>query len=297
MNILVIGSKGFIGTHLYDYFKFKENIVCYGCDIKEDNFDKNYFKLFDIKIDFEILFSSNQFDVCINCSGAANVQDSLIHTLNDFELNVFNVILILDTIKKYNPDCKFINLSSAAVYGNPSFLPMIESSKIQPVSPYGIHKSISELLCFEYYKYFGIKTISLRIFSAYGPGLKKQIFWDWYCKSLKSDIVLLLGNGSESRDYIFIDDLVSVIDLAIFNAEFMGNSFNVANGNEIFIKEIAEIFFNYLKKDYLFIDDSNLSDPLNWCANIEEIQKWGYIQKVSINSGIINYIEWARGLN
>jgi dTDP-glucose 4,6-dehydratase/UDP-glucose 4-epimerase len=66
MNILVIGSKGFIGTHLYEYFKFKENIVCYGCDIKEDNFDKNYFKLFDIKIDFEILLSSNQFDVCIN---------------------------------------------------------------------------------------------------------------------------------------------------------------------------------------------------------------------------------------
>ena len=295
MNILVIGSKGFVGGHVYSYFK---NISsCFGCDIIPDDFDHNYILITDFKSDIQDLFLSHNFDICINCSGSANVHDSLIHTVRDFELNVFNVILILDVIKQKQPNCKYINLSSAAIYGNPINLPIKSTTQVDPVSPYGLHKLMSEQLCFEYFSYFGIPTISLRVFSAFGPGLKKQIFWDWFCKSQKQEIVSLNGNGNESRDYIYIEDLVTVIDLTINFSLFDGSCINVANGNEIFIKDIADIYFKKLNKEYYFNGNTNSVDPLNWRADIEIIKRWGYKPHTSIQDGLIKYIEWAKELN
>ena len=106
--------------------------------------------------------------------------------LFDFNLNVFNVFKILEAIKLFNDKCKFVNLSSAAVYGNPDILPIIETSTILPISPYGFHKSISETIVKEYYSVYKIQSISLRVFSVYGEYLKKQLFWDLYNKILNS---------------------------------------------------------------------------------------------------------------
>lgn len=296
MNILIIGSKGFIGSHLLKYLSQQQNIVCYGCDIIKDS-SSNYFYITNFKYDFNKLLELIKFDYCINCSGSANVKDSFVNTLNDFDLNVSNVILILDSLKHNLPLCKFINLSSAAVYGNPKGLPILVSDKENPISPYGMHKYLSEKLCFEYYKAFQIPTLSLRIFSAYGPGLKKQIFWDWYCKAINNELILLNGTGNESRDYIFIDDLVKIIHLVIINGKFNGSCINVGNGSEIFIKDIAKIFFTILNRTFEFTGNRNEADPINWFAEISQLKQWGYVQKISISNGIAKYIEWARELN
>ena len=99
---------------------------------------------------------------------------------------------ILVAIRDRNSSCKFINFSSAAVYGNPKFLPITENSVCKPLFPYGFHKLQSELLLTEYYNFFGLKTCSLRVFSAYGPLLKKQLFWDLYQKAIQNDTISLL---------------------------------------------------------------------------------------------------------
>ena len=181
MNILVIGSKGFIGSHMLQYFKEKEHMV-FGCDVVVDYTQENYFLIDAVNANFKEIFDSNTFDVCINCSGAASVPDSIIHPMRDFELNVNNVFKLLDAIRKQQPSCKFINLSSAAVYGNPAVLPVKEDAALLPVSPYGLHKQMAESVLREFYTQFNISTLSLRIFSVYGPGLQKQLFWDLYRK-------------------------------------------------------------------------------------------------------------------
>lgn len=296
MNILIIGSKGFIGSHLLKYLSQQQNIVCYGCDIIKDS-SLNYFYISNFKYDLNKLLELYKFDYCINCSGSANVKDSFVNTLSDFDLNVSNVILILDSIKHNLPFCKFINLSSAAVYGNPKRLPILVSDKENPISPYGMHKYFSEKLCLEYYKAFQIPTLSLRIFSAYGPGLKKQIFWDWYCKAINNEMIFLNGTGNESRDYIFIDDLVKIIHLVIIKGNFNGSCINVGNGSENFIKDIAKIFFTIFNRRFEFTGNRNEADPINWCAEISQIKQWGYKQQISISNGIAKYIEWAKELN
>jgi UDP-glucose 4-epimerase len=175
MNILVIGSKGFIGSHVLHYFKEQEHVV-FGCDVVVDYTQENYFLIDTANADFQELFETTPFDVCINCSGAASVPDSIIHPQRDFELNVNNVFKLLDAIRKQQPSCKFINLSSAAVYGNPAVLPVKEDAALLPVSPYGLHKQMAESVLREFYTQFNISTLSLRIFSVYGPGLQKTTF-------------------------------------------------------------------------------------------------------------------------
>ena len=81
--------------------------------------------------DFYIFFKQKQFDVCINCSGAASVPESVINPISDFHLNVVNVFKILDAIREYNPECKFLNLSSASVYGKPEKLPINEGLEFE----------------------------------------------------------------------------------------------------------------------------------------------------------------------
>lgn len=296
MKILVVGSRGFIGSHCVDYFA-KEHDV-WGCDIVIDYNIPRYIVINSEDSDFASMFENLQFDVCINCSGAANVPFSLENPYFDYRLNTQNVIKILEAIRKHAPLCKFITMSSAAVYGNPESLPIMESAKLMPVSPYGYHKVMAEEVCKEYSRFWGLKTCCLRIFSAFGPRLKKQLFWDMYNKFTKQDSITLWGTGKESRDFIYVSDIVRIIELAIDHSKFDGEGVNVANGKQENIESVANAFVKLLEstKHVTFNNEVRKGDPLNWEANIDTIKSWGYKQKVSLEEGINNYILWVKDL-
>ena len=218
MKILIVGSKGFIGSHAVAYFKQAHEV--WECDVVTDYANKNYFLIDATNAHFESIFKKHNFNACINCSGAASVPDSIANPQSDFEKNVGLVSKLLQAIKLYQPSCKFINLSSAAVYGNPEVLPVTVNQTLNPISPYGYHKKMAEELCELYYSQFKIPTASLRIFSAYGPGLQKQLFWDLYQKHTSKKPIVLYGTGQESRDFIFIDDVIQAIALVLEKASF-----------------------------------------------------------------------------
>lgn len=292
MKILIIGSKGFIGSHAIKYFRSK-GYETYGCDVVVDYEDEQYFSIDITQPFFQEPFETINFDVCLNCSGAASVPLSIQNPLRDFQLNTSNVFLLLNTIKEYCPLCKFINLSSAAVYGNPISLPINETHDIKPVSPYGEHKRMAEEICREFYIYFGIKSCNLRIFSAYGEGLKKQLFWDLY-KKAKDPQINLFGTGEETRDFIYISDLLLAIDLVINNAPFKGESINVANGAQSKIKDIVSLFYNLMhyQGKINFLGENREGDPLNWEADISLLKKMGYTNSVNLKDGLTKYIKW-----
>lgn len=296
MRILVIGSKGFIGSHCVDYFK--PNNEVWECDVIADYNNKNYIWIDSVDSDFLEIFQNHEFDVCINCSGAANVPFSLEKPYNDFKLNTLNVFKLLEAIRLYNTDCKFVTMSSAAVYGNPESLPIVTSQKNAPVSPYGYHKVYAERICEEYSRFWGIKTCCVRIFSAYGPGLKKQLFWDMYNKFCNNDVIELWGTGKESRDFIYISDLIRAVDLVISNCDFAGNKVNLANGSQTTIREVADTFVKVLNtdKEIRFNGAERKGDPINWEADISELKRYGYIQKITLEEGIRNYIDWLENV-
>ncbi len=295
MKTVVIGSKGFIGQHLVNYFKGLGHEV-WGADVVVDYAETDHYFLMDASnSDFNNIFQNVKYDLCVNCSGAASVPDSINNPMRDYYLNTVNVFNILSAINKYQKECRFINLGSAAVYGNPKQLPINESAQIKPLSPYGIHKFQAEQICEEFHCFFGLKTCSLRIFSVYGLGLKKQLFWDLFKKAKKEDKIELFGSGNESRDFIHINDLVKAIDLVFKNSSFEADIINLANGKEILIKDAVSTFFSFFEKriNYNFSGSSRKGDPLNWKADISRLKSFSYSPSVDIEDGLKDYFNWV----
>lgn len=298
MKLIVIGSKGFIGSHVMDFYTQQAGVQVWGCDVVTDYAAGNYFQIDATNADFELPFEEHQYDVCINCSGAASVPDSFQHTSRDFALNVLNVQRILESIRKHQKHCRFLNLSSAAVYGNPASLPVSEDMPLHPLSPYGWHKLYAEQLGSEYHRFFNIPTSSVRIFSAYGPGLKKQLFWDWHKKIKETGELHLLGTGRESRDFIFVTDVVRAIHQVTLRGSFAGEAINVGNGTEISIAGALEVFRQAYQSDFRFTFShvTREGDPLNWAADTKKLKSLGYVQACSLEEGLKQYISWLRKL-
>lgn len=298
MKILIIGSKGFIGSHLVNFFSRAEHDV-WACDVVVDYVNSKYFQVDATNADYLKLFEEQKFDVCVNCSGAASVPESLIHPLRDFILNTSHVFSMLNAIHRHNKDCKYINLSSAAVYGNPIQLPIVEVAKLDPISPYGKHKLMAEMICREFYTDFNIQTCSLRIFSAYGNGLRKQLFWDLAQKMSKTNKLDLFGSGNETRDFIHVEDIARVLDLVIKQSKFEGECINVANGIEVSIKDVVSSFSQEFEWEgmIVFLGNERAGDPINWCADVSVIRSMGYTPSVTLENGLNQYSKWYKENN
>ncbi len=291
--MLIIGSEGFIGSHCKNFFKKKDfEVHCADIILKTDS---KYFFINPESANYNSIFSQHNFDVCINASGAANVQFSFNQPYTDFFLNTVNVYSILESIRVHNASCAFINLSSAAVYGNPEILPISEKTHVKPTSPYGLHKVYSEQICKEFHDFFGLRTLSLRIFSAYGPGLRKQLFWDLYQKSKHSnDSIIVYGTGKETRDFIYIDDLIHAIDCVVMKNSFSGDVINVASGTSTTIKEVATAFLKLYKPEISlhFSGEEKKGDPLYWNAEIATLKSYGFKNNYSMEKGITETVHW-----
>lgn len=293
MKILIVGSKGFIGSHAVDFFSKNQEV--WGADIVNGD-ETNYFTLEKLNTDFESIFEHNQFDACINASGNGSVPISINLPVFDFELNVLNTIKILDAIRKHNPACKYLNLSSAAVYGNPETLPIVENVDLKPLSPYGWHKLYAEQVCKEYFYMYNLQTINLRLFSVYGENLRKQLFWDIFQKSLRSTNIELFGTGMETRDFIYISDLLEAVNCVLKFGLFNGESVNIASGVETTIQRAATIFCKALnnKLTLNFNKIVKPGDPLNWKADISLVKSFGFEPNVSVEKGMNNIAKWLK---
>ncbi len=294
MKILIIGIKGFIGTNCLQYFSERSHHV-YGCDIVPAA-GQDYYLLDPANSDFDIVFKKVLPDVCINASGSADVGFSIKHPEVDHRLNVENVGKMLEAIRKYSPECRFLNFSSAAVYGSPRSLPVSESAPLNPLSPYGHNKLKSEMLLREYHNVHGLQTFSMRVFSAYGTGLRKQLFWDIYRKALAGKTIRLFGTGDESRDFIFISDLVAAIDCILRKGSFNGGAINVSSGVETKIGDAARAFLSAIGNDFVleFTGEEKPGDPKNWKADISLLKQMDFTPFVTFEEGIKKYAAWVK---
>jgi UDP-glucose 4-epimerase len=296
MKVLIVGCEGFIGNNILNFLQ-KNNYEVLGCDLLDiKNSSYPYYKIDRFNPSYFTIIKESQPDVVINAAGSGLVSLSITNPLGDFQANTIDTFNLLEAIRLNTHSCKYLNFSSAAVYGNTSKIPVSEDDSIQPISPYGWHKYYSELICKEYFQLHHIKTLSVRPFSVYGPGLKKQLFWDMYQKTQNSKEITLFGTGKESRDFIFIEDFVKVIGIIFEKADFDGGVINIANGEETTIAEAASIFYSNLPFNGVFSFNGAIKegDPVNWRADIRKLSAMGYSSSFSFEEGITQYIQWLK---
>ncbi len=298
-KVLVTGASGFIGSRIANYFK-EQGFNVLGWDVNEATGKCSVIRI-DMANGSMVIDSLEDFrpDIIIHCAGQADVSKSVKAPEIDFYSNVIVTHTLLFAMHKLEMNnTRFVFLSSAGVYGNPKTLPIFEEMPVNPLSPYALHKVICEEICKYFVNNYQMDIKIARIFSAYGAGLKKQIFWDMFMKSLNGSLPLF-GTGNESRDYIHINDVVKAIFLiATSSSDYL--FFNVANGEELSIKTVAETFVKCIGLNNNIISFNNINregDPLNWRADISKLNSLGYSKSVNIESGLLDYVNWCKEIN
>lgn len=301
--VLVTGGSGFLGGELINsLLEDNVNVVAISrnriiCDSRCNV----------VRSDLKRIHLINElrtynFYACFHFAASSSVPRSWVDPVDDLENGLPGTVSLIHYLSQFYPKCRLIVSSSAAIYGNPTNLPITEEAAIKPISPYGIHKAAIELLCEKYSQLYDLSITIIRIFSAYGSGLRKQLLWDTVNK-LKmatesgAKTIEMFGTGHETRDFIHKKDVASAA-LSILNRSGMErfSIYNVASGQEVTIQSLVESICSLWYNDIspVFIGKKIPGDPNRWVADIAKLSSIGFKPQIGIREGLIEYVEWAK---
>ena len=173
---------------------------------------------------------------------------------------------------------------------------MCENNLLKPVSPYGVTKLAAEHLCYLYWKNYNVPTISLRYFTVYGPRQRPDMAINKFVTALfNRNEIILYGNGNQTRDFTFIDDILSAIVLSA-ESNCLGEVFNVGGGSTISINElINRRKYHSGFKAKIKYKKNQKGDIKDTWADLSKIKdNLGWEPKTDINKGLKKYIKWFK---
>ena len=222
---------------------------------------------------------------------------------NDYKINMVGTLNLLESIRSLNADIHLIYASTAAVYGEPTVIPINEKHTNEPLSPYGVSKLAGEKYCLAYFKEFNVRSTILRIFNTYGPRQPRYVMYDQIKNMINKDeiknIFNVLGTGKQIRDYAYVSDTVNAFyQCMIHPKKSVGRVFNVAGGNKHSIAELIKKLKKALGKEYLreqYTGESWKGDIDKLWADTKAINNiLGWNPEVNIDDGIKMLIDWIR---
>ncbi len=316
---LITGGCGFIGlsiiNHLLrnDQFPKIRILDNHSVGTKEDLLEvtsaiENDLGLKPVEIDL-VEGDIRDYDTCLKaCEGidvivhlAANtgVAPSVENPKYDMESNVIGTFNVLEAARQNNVG-KFIMASSGATIGEVE--PPIHEEKVQkPVSPYGASKLAGEAYCSAYFRTFGIKTIALRFGNVYGPLSmhKNSVVAKFIKQAFAGKPLEIYGDGSQTRDFIYIDDLIQAVLLSI-KSDVGGEAFQIATYKETTVNEITEKIKDLIKNEVgrevtIVHGEKRLGDVKRNYSDITKAKEvLGFSPQFDLYSGLKNTLEYFR---
>lgn len=230
----------------------------------------------------------------VHCAGSASVPVSFQDPRADFLANVSTMLDVLEFARRHET-VRVVVPSSVAVYGAVSDIPLREGALPRPVSPYGVHKYLSEQLCRSYAANFGVPVVCIRLFSVYGAGLRKQLLWD-ACNKATSGKFQFFGTGDELRDWLHVSDAARLLRMAVDWASPECPIMNGGTGTGTSIRDILT-HLGSLWEPLLFPDFSGQErrgDPFHYVADVERISRLGFRPEVNMHEALAEYVAWFR---
>jgi len=305
MSIWVTGAKGFVGGYLArELANAGHEVHGIGHGALEDP-DKRRHGL-QIWINGEIdatnlnalAIRSGLPTTVYHLAGGSSVGLSISQPYEDFFRTVVSTARLLDWLRSSAPECRLISVSSAAVYGANHEGPISENGATLPMSPYGQHKLMMEQMCRSYAVTFGIRSTVARLFSVYGPHLRKQLLWDLCSRLHGGEQTLVLGGtGSEMRDWTDVRDvarfLVKLDDIP------QSKPFQIINGGSgigTTVAEIAEILTRNWGGDIgvKFSGVVRAGDPFSLVAASDWVLATGFAWQIPVAKGLSDYVCWFK---
>lgn len=245
MNILIIGGNGFIGSHLIDHFLLNGHSVrVFDCVYERfrkplHNVDYRISTLDNIPDLYEAMLG---IDIVFHLASSSVPSTSNIDTISDINKNLIPSLNLLNLAVKLGINRIIYFSSGGAVYGNPLTSPVREDHLLQPISSYGIVKSTVERYLFLYQQLYKIRPLILRPSNPYGPRqghyMAQGVISTFLRKIKNNESLTVFGDGTGSKDYIFIDDLIDQCYRLSISKEI--GIFNIGSGTSTSINQIIE---------------------------------------------------------
>jgi len=307
VKVVVTGGAGFIGSHIVEYW-LNEKAEVHILDNLRSGYLSNV-EIFPNAIfhkgsitDRELVYNVlDGADYVHHLAALVSVPESIEKLHECFDINVNGLINVLDASKEFGIK-KVVLSSSAAIYGDNPVSPKTTEMKPEPKSPYGITKLDGEYYLNMYQEMFQLGTISLRYFNVFGPRQdpKSQyaaaipIFID---RALKNQPIFIYGDGTQTRDFIFVKDVVKANILAATQKDVYG-VFNVANGSAISINEIANLIINITQsKSPVVYEKKRAGDIKDSLASIETTkEKLKFNPKINLKEGLEETIKYFQSI-
>lgn len=305
-KIIVSGGAGFIGSHLAERLVEDGNDVIVIDNLSHgkidylDNIKKNIEFINEDLENIEKYESKfENVDYLFHLAANTAVNKSLEDPLYSCEQNILITVKLLELARKYKLK-KFIFSSSAAVYGFRDDLPCREDMILEPASPYALEKLTCESYMKLYSRLYNIDTVSLRYFNVFGPRQNDDIPHPGGVtivirQILESGKSQLMGNGKQTRDMIYVDNIVNANILAMKSAKILnGNVFNVSTNSSVYVDEmhnsISEIMGKGFEREFIDFPDGNIIDSRGDNTKIKN--GLGFEIDINLEEGLKRTIDW-----
>lgn len=307
-KIIITGAAGFIGSHLCDKF-IDNNFKVVGVDnlitgdlvnISHLQDNKNFcFIEQDVSESFEL---SEKFDLVLHFACPASPVHYLKHPIETLKVDSLGTFNLLEIAKESN--AKFILASTSEVYGDPTIHPQKEEywgnvNSIGIRSVYDEAKRFSEACTMSYYREYGLDVRIPRIFNTYGPRMQQndgRVVPNFISQALKDKDLTIYGDGSQTRSFCYIDDMLEgIFKLSVING-LNGEVINLGNPDEYRIIDFADVIIEKVgsnsKKQLLPLPED---DPKQRCPDISKARRLiGWVPKTSLDEGLTKTIEYFK---
>lgn len=313
-KIVITGGAGFIGSHI------AENLAKEGHEIViVDNLDP-YYSVDLKKRNIDILLESGDATfINADVTDLAKMKEIIDSTVDyvyheaaqagvrisvedPFKPNDVNVLGTLNVLKA-SLDAgvkKVINASSSSVYGKVKYLPFDEQHPTEPVSPYGVSKLAAEQYCRVFYEVYGLPTTSLRYFTVYGPRMRPDLAISIFTrKMLANEPITVFGDGEQTRDFTYIDDIVRVNRRLLETSDADGYAMNVGGCHRITVNDlIAHLRVITGSASEVVYSDKQKGDAEHTLADTSLAKELvGYRPVISIEGGLKMFEEWYQNMD
>jgi UDP-glucose 4-epimerase len=231
-------------------------------------------------------------------AGGSSVGLSIAQPFEDFSRTVTSTASLFEWLRGSAPQCHVIAASSAAVYGSGHCGPIAEDAALTPMSPYGEHKLMMEQLCTSYASSFGIRSTVVRLFSVYGPRLRKQLLWDICSRLARGERELVLeGTGDEIRDWTEVRDVARL--LTKLSEQPQAETLHIINGGSGRGTSVAEIANRLVKLwgggiAVRFSGILRAGDPFSLLADDARVRGMPFDWSIPIELGLADYVRWFK---
>ena len=294
MKVIITGGSGFIGSHLADFLinLDHEVIVIDNLSVGRINninhlLNNSNFTFLEADIvDFNSIEKSFiGVDWVFHLAALADIVPSIENPEDYYLSNVNGTFNVLQACKKYKVK-KVIYTASSSCYGTPEDYPTKETAEIQPQYPYALTKNMGEQLVLHWSQLYKLPAISLRFFNVYGPrartsGTYGAVFGVFLAQKLANKPFTVVGDGTQTRDFTFISDIVAAIHCAA-TSDVSGKVINIGSSNTYSINHLVKL----LDGDIVYIPKRPGEPDCTW-ADISEAKKiLGWEPKISLEEGV-----------